>query len=95
MFKIGEEVVCIDDSFCILRMQCPPELVTPVKGEVYTVRGVVYTENGLGVWLNEIDNKHVAPDRPECNFRLGRFRKVAEVTLRLEVEEEVSQFEPA
>ena len=87
MFEPGTPVVCIDGSFCLLRMQCPPEMVTPEEGRTYHVREVLYTPGrGTGLTLEEINNQHIAPGRPECNFAVFRFRLLADVPA-LELEE--------
>ncbi|GAC1372637.1 MAG: hypothetical protein NVS3B25_07310 [Hymenobacter sp.] len=98
MFTIGTKVTCIDSDFTILRCQCPPALVTPVEGDTYTVRGLVLTERGLGVLLDELDNRAVAPGRPEANFAVRRFREVEQDVLALteaESEPEYFPFTPA
>lgn len=61
MFKVGDSVVCVDDS--------PPHeqhgaaycLVRPKKGEIYTIRGI-HTEphiEGYGVLLEELVNPSI------------------------------------
>ena len=82
MFKIGQKVVCVDDTppsqtngsdYCLLR---------PVKGEVYTVRGI-HTEphiEGYGVYLEELLNPlAIWSDGSECEwpFTSSRFRPIA------------------
>ena len=96
MFSVGEPVVCIDDSFCLLRLQCPPALVTPVRGTEYHVRAVVSTERGVGLLLEELDNAAVAPGYPEANFAIRRFARLAEMPVFAdEMEEVTSLCEPA
>ena len=87
MLQPGTPVVCIDAAFDILRCQCPPALVTPEEGQTYHVRDIMYTPGrGVGITLDEINNQHIAPDRPEANFSIQRFRLLAEVPA-LELEE--------
>lgn len=84
MFKIGQKVVCVDDAppsqvcgsdYCLMR---------PVKGEVYTVRGI-HTEphiEGYGVYLEELLNPPIIwRDGTECEwpFTSTRFRPIAQV----------------
>ena len=80
MFKIGESVVCIDDT--------PPSaangsnycLVRPKKGEIYTIRGI-HTEphiDGYGVFLEECPNPSIVwadGSEHEWPFDSRRFRR--------------------
>ena len=80
MFQPGTPVVLIDGDFTVLRCQCPPALVTPEEGQTYHVRDIMYTPGrGTGITLEELNNQHIAPERPECNFAIARFRLLAEL----------------
>lgn len=47
----------------------------PIKGEAYTVRKRVHTQNGLGYLLEEITNP-IMPNGEEPNFHHTRFREI-------------------
>jgi hypothetical protein len=57
-FRVGQKVVCISD-YSRWEPRAPLEVgtITPVKGEIYTVRGVCESPSGVGLWLEEIVNK--------------------------------------
>lgn len=71
MFKVGDEVVCVDDG------ATSPQHVwlgdKPIKGAVYTVRSVGISDLTLepGIWLREIRN-----GTDDNAYRASRFRKV-------------------
>jgi len=82
MFKVGQKVICVDDSppstanganYCLCR---------PRANEVYTVRGI-HTEphlDGYGIYLEELLNpSFIWSDGSECEwpFSSTRFRPVA------------------
>lgn len=56
IFRIGQKVVCIDDSANEETMAYTP--CRPRKGEVYTVRGFLVQDHidGYGVYLEELLN---------------------------------------
>jgi hypothetical protein len=80
MFKVGDSVICVDDT--------PPSeangadycLIRPKKGEIYTVRGI-HTEphiEGYGVYLEECLNPSVIwsdGHEVEWPFTSTRFRR--------------------
>lgn len=83
MFKVGQRVVCVDDTppssqdgsdYCLCR---------PREGEVYTIRGT-HTEphiEGYGVYLDELLNPSVIwsdGTEVEWPFSSTRFRPIAE-----------------
>ena len=72
LFHIGQQVVCTNDEFTVLRAQ-NPAIQTPKRGPIYTVRGLYDTHNGYGLTLVEINNAAVAPGYPEANFHENRF----------------------
>lgn len=85
MFKLGQKVVCIDDS-----RNPETEAYTPchpIKGQVYTIRGVHKQPNipGYGVYLEELLNPIQMwsdSDEMEWPFKSERFRPVVESLLR-------------
>lgn len=72
LFHIGQQVICTNDDFTLLLVQ-NPNIQTPKRGPIYTVRGIYDTHRGYGITLAEIDNTHVAPGFPEANFHESRF----------------------
>jgi hypothetical protein len=82
MFKVGQKVVCVDDSV-------NPEtarymMLKPKSGEVYTVASI-QTEphiEGYGIRLEELPNQSIIwsdGDEKEWSFDARKFRPVAEV----------------
>lgn len=68
--RVGSLVVCVDDSN--LRH---PELVNPIfKDRIYTIRN--FTENGVGLRLEEIHNKINPFFGLEQGYALRRFREL-------------------
>ena len=94
MFKIGERVLCIDDS---MKPNTIEELKKDVpnwvkKGTKYVIRGFT-DNNGIvdGVWLEEIKNKplffKLINRFQEPAFALWRFSRVEPAEIQMEVEE--------
>ena len=75
LFHPGQEVICTNDDFTLLLVQ-NPNIQTPKRGPIYTVRGVYDTHRGYGITLVEINNADVAPGFPEANFHESRFAPV-------------------
>jgi len=81
MFRIGQKVVCIDDSMNPETVDYTP--CRPRKGEVYTVRGFLVQDHieGYGVYLEELLNPSIIwsdQDEKEWPFKPDRFRPVVE-----------------
>lgn len=77
MYKIGEKVVCIDDSKVSYY-----GIIFPKKGNEYTVRGF-YSYNGkTGIYLEEIKNKKYdyVNGLMEPSFLVSRFRPLQELS---------------
>lgn len=76
--KAGDRVVCVDDDWECIDARYRRRCTFPVRGEVYTVRGVVSLSLGVGLWLAEIDNQAMqfSDGFHECAFYVGRFRPV-------------------
>ncbi|QJX48097.1 hypothetical protein HMJ29_14625 [Hymenobacter taeanensis] len=92
LFHIGQEVVCVNDDFTLLLVQ-NPNIQTPKRGPIYTVRGIFDTHRGYGITLHEINNAGVAPGFPEANFHESRFAPVPpleEIEISAAIEETVS-----
>lgn len=84
MFKIGQKVVCVDDS--PMRIKHPGSLpLRLVRGEVYTIRSI-HTEPhiaGYGVRLEELLNPSIIwadGDEKEWSYQSKRFRPLTEIT---------------
>ncbi len=91
LFHPGQEVVCTNDDSTMLLVQ-NPNIRTPKRGPIYTVRNVYDTHNGYGITLQEINNAAVAPGFPEANFHESRFAPVPpmeEVDISAAIEESV------
>ncbi|TGE25147.1 hypothetical protein E5K00_08105 [Hymenobacter aquaticus] len=78
LFHVGQPVVCTNDDFMLLLLQ-NPNIQTPKRGPIYTVRGLYDTHKGFGITLAEISNAEVAPGFPEANFHESRFAPVPDV----------------
>ena len=92
LFHPGQEVVCTNDDFTLLLVQ-NPNIQTPRRGPIYTVRNVYDTHNGFGITLVQINNAAVAPGFPEANFHESRFSllpPVEEVDISAAIEETVA-----
>ena len=95
MFKIGEKVICVDDSIKLGQEEFVAEayLNWIKKGKEYTVRG--FTDNDgivTGMWLEEVHNfpiyiKLIGREQ-EPAFRLNRFAKREEAGILVEELEE-------
>jgi len=78
-FKIGEKIVCIDDS-----LPKTPELRNTmgklVINEIYTVRGFISVSDGVGLYLSEVKNEivhYLSTNRKiEPCYDPARFRKL-------------------
>ncbi|GAB3223666.1 hypothetical protein GCM10027346_02920 [Hymenobacter seoulensis] len=91
LFHIGQEVICTNDDFMLLLVQ-NPNIQTPKRGPIYTVRGMYATHRGYGITLAEINNAEVAPGYPEANFHESRFAPVPpyeEISIAEAIEESV------
>ena len=95
MFSVGDNVVCVDDSFDAETASYFSPL--PVRGHVYCVRAVSSdVDNGKAViWVFGIAGREYIGGR-ERPLRAERFRKVeaGEVTQTIEVEHHVKQRTP-
>ncbi|MBT9392899.1 hypothetical protein KLP40_06975 [Hymenobacter sp. NST-14] len=92
LFHPGQEVVCTNDDFTMLLVQ-NPNIQTPKRGPIYTVRDIYDTHKGYGITLQEINNAAVAPGFPEANFHESRFAPVPpleEVDIAAVMEETVT-----
>jgi hypothetical protein len=77
MFRIGQQVVCVDDRLDANR-NLPP-LVFPKKGTTYTIRGIyVARTNETALLLEEIVNPYQTRDGQEIGFKSSRFRSLVE-----------------
>lgn len=91
MFKVGDEVVCVDDAN-------PTGIgYAPVFG---IVKGVVYTVSSVGVWPGDgfspvVFLAETANDQNarllDCGYAPDRFRKVERKTDKLSLTEWLSQ----
>lgn len=82
MFKVGQKVVCIDDS---INAECMDHMpLRPKVNSVYTVASI-HVEDGLdgyGIRLEELPNPSIIwsdGDEKEWSFDARRFRPIAEV----------------
>lgn len=84
MFRIGQEIVCIDDDYSIFTFaQLYRTPRRPVKGQKYTVRGLHYViDERQTILLEEIINPVVRWMAPwgllEPGFWISRFKPVVE-----------------
>jgi hypothetical protein len=94
MFKIGQKVICIDDTTPSSENGAAYCLIRPVKGEIYTIRGI-HTEpyiDGYGVWLEECLNPSVIwSDRTEIEWPFASTRFKALRDWGLEIFERAKQ----
>ena len=70
-FKIGDKVVCINDSYTVRDSKCM-YMNFPKKGKAYTVRG--FCSLGISMHLEEIRNEPLS-GRNEIWFYNWRFSK--------------------
>jgi hypothetical protein len=88
IFIVGQRVVCVDAAFTILHAQ-NPNILVPVKDQVYTVRKNYQLTHSVGVSLEEIVNQPIPGSKLEPNFSQFRFAAVQELPATV-LEEEVS-----
>lgn len=99
MFKIGQSVICIDDT---PRRPLPSDFQTPIKGHIYTVRDIYEHPNGeIAITVEEIINRFSDNLDRELGFLIDRFRPIdtlwqseewAEETLERIMEEMENEF---
>lgn len=87
MFRIGQKVICIDDSMNPETVDYTP--MRPRKGEIYTIRGFLVQDHidGYGVYLEELLNPSIIwsdQDEKEWPFKPGRFRPVVDQDIKTE-----------
>jgi len=93
IFRIGQKVICIDDSVNQETIAYTP--CRPRKGQIYTVRGFLVQDHieGYGVYLEELPNPSIIwsdQGETEWPFKPERFRPVVEPTLKTEQQEPAS-----
>lgn len=73
--RVGSLVELVDDNW---KMRPFGSEITPVKGKIYTVRGIVKCSNGTGIRLEEIINpKYKFVDGfGERVFNIKKFREL-------------------
>lgn len=79
-FHVGQMVVCVDDSLETYRHLDPHGGAGkgwPVKGRIYTVRGLGIAMGIPGLHLEEIVREW------ECPFAASRFRPVKETSIEI------------
>lgn len=73
MFKIGQKVICINDNFDISRaVECKE--VNPIRGKIYTVRGLRDDTIKLVEIINPI--QQYTKGIMEKSFKTFRFKEV-------------------
>jgi hypothetical protein len=78
MFRIGQQVVCVNDKADPNRA-LPPGLIYPKKGTTYTIRAIyIAHDNDTALLLEEIVNPFKTRDGQEIGFRSNRFRSLVE-----------------
>lgn len=83
MFRVGQKVICIDDTPPSAENGSDYCLIRPVAGQIYTIRGI-HTEphiDGYGVWLEECLNPSVVwsdGHEVEWPFASTRFKPAME-----------------
>ena len=74
MFRIGQSVICIDDT---PRRPLPKSFQVPIKGHIYTVREVYQHPNGeMAITVEEIINRFSDNLDRELGFLMERFRPI-------------------
>lgn len=76
------EIICINDQFSPEQIQHIPN--RPVRDNIYTIRDVIRSQNGIGLLLNEIRNPSDSGYTTingmdfsfEANFNQNRFTKL-------------------
>ena len=93
MFKIGEQVVCVNDVFDPRSIELIPN--RPKKDKLYTIRDILYYEllDKTGVLLGEIKNGSNVYNKlyktyVEPTFGIHRFAPVNKTTRHEGIEEE-------
>jgi len=89
MFRIGDEVVCVDDNWSVNPSDFP-EVTFPVKNQKLTIRAINDYGQVVGLVFEEIKNplKHnpisieILGANPEYDFDSRRFRKLDKHTFR-------------
>ena len=91
MFYVGQKVVCVNDSWVTNR----PD-TRPVKGIVYTIRGIDGDERGTSIYLVEIVNpaRMVREGLFEVSFWAWRFRPVTDISTLQAIVAEVKTGKP-
>lgn len=77
--RVGAKVVCVQGSQPRPNSTYDLRSTMPIVGEVYTLRHVMATPKGAGVWLEEIVNPIGNPAKGwngETGFHLSCFRPV-------------------
>lgn len=79
MFKVGQKVVCINDTPDPNHPK-RPGIKTPVKDKIYTIRDIYVTKNEkiLALMLEEIINPPHPSWGRELGFRAIRFKPIDE-----------------
>lgn len=86
-FYPGQKVVCVDDAGMDRILLCLVSAL-PVKGRVYTVRGIVPPtpfDDGYGLLLDEITGNIHPGSGFEFSFRVERFRPVTDIGFAHEI----------
>ena len=82
MFRIGQKVVCVDDSGMADHPNVSKVSALPIKGAIYTVRGFAppdfLRDDLFGLLLEEIIGKIHPIWNEEYGFRQVRFRPIVE-----------------
>lgn len=77
--KVGSLVELVYDNWYLLEKLSKLGVVYPVKGKIYTIREIVFSQEGCGVLLEEIINPKIHNTRNgmvEHGFRIERFREL-------------------
>jgi len=81
-FRVGQKVVCINDTWNEYHAQVVRALdvVLPVKGEIYTIRSIIVRPHRSDLLLHEIINPIIEYDigPAEQHFNVLRFKPVVE-----------------
>ncbi|MBK9016798.1 MAG: hypothetical protein IPM82_23500 [Saprospiraceae bacterium] len=90
------DIICIDDHFTPEQMADIPN--RPIKDNLYSIRDVVKSANGIGLLLNEIQNPHNGWTTRngmkftfEPNFNINRFADLQHMPLNYEMVKEVQK----
>lgn len=75
MFKIGQSVICIDDTPYHNRV--PEGFQTPIKGHIYTIRDIYEHPSGIiAIVVEEIINPFSENLGREVGFNINRFKPI-------------------